>query len=276
MSPKVNTTLLSAAVISGLLVSAAPAQASEATDETAQIVSIAEQSTGPELLVPAASAVGQDVLPAAPAVTETRAGDEAAADPALAAPEAETGGTEGMAVDSSADDSAVETAAPAADATEEPAAPGQVEESTADQKTEPATEVEEAQQVAVAASATDEAVDFAYVEGAELDKALLKSLLESEAVQQLAEEFGDLEPELSEDEQAFWDAVDELLPEGSEYWDDEQWDTFYETEEGQQVLQLVEDEFELDEPEWSDEDQQFLDEMMTLMPEGAEGWTDAR
>ena len=270
MSPKVNTTLLSAAVISGLLVSAAPAQATETADETVQSITVAQPETQSEPAAPVATAAPVQQ----PAV-------ETVVEPAPPVADVPAGSVDEVAVEAPAEQIVgLETQAPAENSAEEkaPAAPvdedASVEESTPAQDPASGIETGATQPEDETSSATDETVGFGFVEGAESDKGSLASFLESDAVQQLSDEFGDLDSEMSEEEQAFWDQVDALLPEGSEDWDEAQWDAFYETEEGQQLLQLIEDEFGAEDPEISDEDLQFLEEMMNRLPAGAEEWTD--
>ena len=270
MSPKINTTLLSAAVISGLLVSAAPAQATETTDDALQSITVAQQETQTE--------------PAAPAATEAPVQQPAVETPVVPAPpvaEVPADNVEDIAVEAPAEQTVVpEPQAPVEDSVEETAPAAPVEENASVEDSAPAqdlaagTETGATQPADETSSATDETVDSDYIEGVESDKDSLASFLESEAVQQLSDEFGDLDSDISEEEQAFWEKVDALLPEGSEGWDDAQWDAFYETEEGQQLLQLIEEEFGTEDPEISDEDLQFLEEMMDRLPAGAEEWTD--
>lgn len=275
MSPKVNTTLLSAAVISGLLVSAAPAQATETTDASVQSITVEQPETQTAPAVPATPVVPV-AQPAVETVVET-------APPVVEAP---AGIVEDVAAEAPAEQAVVqEPQAPAEDSAEEiaPAAPLEetattepVEESTVVQDPATGTETDATQPEDETSAATEETAEIGDSEGTERDNAPLASFLESAAVQQLSDEFGDLDSDMSDEEQAFWEKVDALLPEGSEDWDDAQWDAYYETEDGQLLLQLIEEEFGAEDPEMSDEDLQFLEEMMNRLPAGAEDWTDAQ
>lgn len=86
------------------------------------------------------------------------------------------------------------------------------------------------------------------------------------------------EEEISEEEEAFWEMIDEMLPEGTDEWTDEQWEAFYETPEGKEIMRLI-SEFEVDHgDDWgieiSPEEQAFLDELEKRMPQDSENWTE--
>lgn len=73
-----------------------------------------------------------------------------------------------------------------------------------------------------------------------------------------------------QDEDPRWAQIDALMPEGSEDWDEAQWEAFDETEAGQELNRLI-DEVLADESYWedeyelSDEDQAFWDAITELI-----------
>ena len=160
MSPKINTTLLSAAVISGLLVSAAPAQATETTDDAVQSITVAQQETQTE--------------PAAAAATEAPVQQPAVETPVVPAPpvaEVPTDNVEDIAVEAPAEQTVVqESQAPVEDSVEETAPAAPVEENASVEDSAPAqdpaagTETGETQPADETSSATDETVDFGAIE----------------------------------------------------------------------------------------------------------------
>ena len=84
--------------------------------------------------------------------------------------------------------------------------------------------------------------------------------------------FGDDEDSgFTDEEQEFWDSLEALLPEGFDSWDDHQWDEYYQTEEGQELLRLINEFYgsEVDE-----EEQLFWDTLEQMFPEGSEDWDD--
>lgn len=84
-----------------------------------------------------------------------------------------------------------------------------------------------------------------------------------------------------EDEDPRWAQIDALMPEGSEDWDEAQWEAFDETEAGQELNRLI-DEVLADESYWedeyelSDEDQAFWDAITELLPEESYDWDEAQ
>jgi len=94
------------------------------------------------------------------------------------------------------------------------------------------------------------------------------------------ESFGYVKSEVPTDEEAFWDFIDQMYPEGTENWGEAEWDAFYETEEGQNIDRLITEFYEnsVDDEEFelTDEEQAFLDELERLIPEGSEDWDEAQ
>lgn len=97
-----------------------------------------------------------------------------------------------------------------------------------------------------------------------------------------SQEFADL------DDDEFWALIDGLAPEGSEYWDDEQWEAFFETPAGQvyldEIEELLDTLFPEDTEEWDDEEweaylaelEAYLAQLEAIFPEGSENWDDAQ
>ncbi len=88
------------------------------------------------------------------------------------------------------------------------------------------------------------------------------------------------EDEVSDEERELWEKIEKLIPEGSEYWDETQWEAFYKTEEGKEFDRLYNeyqqeywDHIDDDEGfELSDEERKFYEEIERLSPEGSEEW----
>lgn len=103
---------------------------------------------------------------------------------------------------------------------------------------------------------------------------------------------GDLEPLSQElavlDEDELWALIDGLAPEGSENWDDAQWEAFFETPAGQAYLdevdELLETLFPEGAEEWDDEEweaywaelEAYLAQLEAIFPEGSENWDEAQ
>ncbi|MGO2052384.1 hypothetical protein ACT3UD_13515 [Glutamicibacter sp. 287] len=88
------------------------------------------------------------------------------------------------------------------------------------------------------------------------------------------------EDDVSDKERELWEKIESLIPEGSEYWDESQWEAFYKTEEGKEFDRLY-NEYQqdywdyIDEDEGfelSDEERKFYEEIERLSPEGSEEW----
>lgn len=75
----------------------------------------------------------------------------------------------------------------------------------------------------------------------------------------------------TEEEEAFWDSIDAMFPDGFEDWDDEQWDAFYETEEGQQILDLINEFYGI---EIDEEEEAFWETLEQMLPQDSENWDD--
>lgn len=100
-------------------------------------------------------------------------------------------------------------------------------------------------------------------------------LLEPAEHEFLSEEFMTLEDE------EFWRLIEALGPEGSQYWDDAQWEAFYETPEGQDYLDAFDELFSVFFPDngddWDTEAwEAYWAEFEAIFPEGSENWDDAQ
>ena len=294
MSPKVNTTLLSAAVISGLLVSAAPAQATETTDASVQSITVEqpETQTAPAVpatpVVPVAQPAVETVVETAPPVVEAPAG--IAEDVAAEAPAAQVVVQEPQAP---AEDSAEETA-PAAPL-EETATTEPVEESTVVQDPATGTETDATQPADETSAATEETLEFGSVEESEeeaendnSDNELRANSFvfdeEPEFSEELNKVLDSIAPELDKLDEDFLNELDERLLEGREDWTDAQWEAFYETDEFQQLMDSIQLELvnkyteeiftlildNLTSEAQLDEFLSFLEELMEAYPEDSE------
>ncbi len=275
MPAKVNTTLLSAAVISGLLVSGAPAQAAETTEESVHSVVVEQPATAQ---TPETSPVVSNAETSATVMEPAGAATAEESSVAVEANEPSVGNTTDEVTTAAETSPAQEPTQEPANGTE-PSVPSEDTAAAPEASTQPVDEVAESEESVP--SATDDVLDFGYVEGSQPDEEddtsqnnPLTSFLESEEGQQLAEEFGDLEFELGEDDEAFWESASPQLPEGSEEWDEAQWEAFYDTEEGQEFIQVIEDEYTAGSLELTEEEEQLLEEMLELLPEDAEDWNE--
>ncbi|MCZ4142580.1 hypothetical protein BZG17_32830, partial [Escherichia coli] len=84
-----------------------------------------------------------------------------------------------------------------------------------------------------------------------------------------------------EDEDPRWAQINALMPEGSENWDEAQWEAFEQTEAGQEMNRLleellVEDDFWDEEFELSDEGLAFWESITELLPEESFDWDEAQ
>lgn len=88
------------------------------------------------------------------------------------------------------------------------------------------------------------------------------------------------EEDVSDEERELWEKIEKLIPEGSDYWDETQWEAFYKTEEGKEFDRLYNeyqqeywDDIDDDEGfELSDEERAFYEEIERLLPQGSEEW----
>ncbi|MGP5690734.1 hypothetical protein, partial [Glutamicibacter ardleyensis] len=88
------------------------------------------------------------------------------------------------------------------------------------------------------------------------------------------------EEDVSDEERELWEKIEKLIPEGSDYWDETQWEAFYQTEEGKEFDRLYNEyqqEYwdDIDDDggfELSDEERAFYEEIERLLPEGSEEW----
>lgn len=71
-------------------------------------------------------------------------------------------------------------------------------------------------------------------------------------------------------------AADDIkLPEGSENWTDEQWDAYFATPEGEELLEELMGDPDLDESlEMTPQDEELLKALMEVLPSGSEDWSE--
>lgn len=84
-----------------------------------------------------------------------------------------------------------------------------------------------------------------------------------------------------QDEDPRWVQIDALMPEGSENWDEAQWEAFDQTEAGQEMSRLpdellAEDDSWDEEFELSDEELAFWESITELLPEESFDWDEAQ
>ncbi|HJX78150.1 LPXTG cell wall anchor domain-containing protein [Glutamicibacter sp.] len=87
------------------------------------------------------------------------------------------------------------------------------------------------------------------------------------------------EDTLSEEQRAFWEKIDQMIPEGSDGWDEAQWDAFYSTPEGQEIERLTNeffDEYYGDDFgfELTPEELAFFEELERRTPARSDEWSD--
>ncbi|WP_440101408.1 hypothetical protein [Glutamicibacter mishrai] len=84
-----------------------------------------------------------------------------------------------------------------------------------------------------------------------------------------------------QDEDPRWAQIDALMPEGSEDWDEAQWEAFDQTEAGQEMSRLI-DELLAEDINWdeefelSDEELAFWESITELLPEESFDWDEAQ
>lgn len=291
MTSRVSGALLSTAVVSGLLLSPAAAQA----DETVQSpTAIAAESSA--LQEPAANAPAALPVPSEP--VQLSAAD--VAEPVTAAA-SEQAPPENEPAEAATDPAASpeETAAPAENDTKtertepEPAestAPTVADQPTTDQA--PAngsgTTDEDNALVTEVPGSAEKSAPAAQSEGGPVPKKQEKL---NQAPEPAAETRGDDTRNLASrfaanvngmtfaDEDAFWDYLDERFPQVDENWTEEQWEAFFKTAQGREWDRLVDEYLEqssIEDPDLSDEEQAWLDEVLRLLPEGSESWDEAQ
>jgi len=246
---------MSTALISGLVLSGPAANAQVVSDD---VISTSVESSTP-VLVPAEPLV-------APVETASKVEEAVESETAIVPAEPEVAPE----VDAS---SQVETSEPTIDETPEPVESQPVEpteaEESAPKVTESASATESEAETAAPADASKSAestdsstyvavdgedprwaqIDALMPEGSEdWDEAQWEALDETEAGQELnrlinevlADEngWGD-EFELSDEELAFWESITELLPEASFDWDEAQWEAYFSSDQGLELLDLM-------------------------------------
>jgi len=250
LKAKFGTTVLSAAIASGLLLSGTAAQAAEVFEE-----SLAAQESVAESL---------EVETSGETETDAAVAGKVAAEPSVVSSDTEASPQpvpeeSSVGVDQPVEESP-EPAVQASPETEDP----QVEISKEAELSEPAAEETKAAQVPV-----QKAVEPV----APVAKSVAP--VSSEPSKESSTSFG----VVSLDDR--WDEVDALLPEGSEDWSDEQWEVFFETEAGEEYIRQVdellaeeysaEDDFEL-----SEEEQAFWESIFASLPEESIEWDEAQ
>lgn len=152
-----------------------------------------------------------------------------------------------------------------------------IEAETSEPAIDPATESSAAP---IAVSDVDEESETAVTEStasAEPDAA-------SELTAEVSESAKATEPSTDvadQDEDPRWAQLDALMPEGSEDWDEAQWEAFEQTEAGQEMNRLLdellaEDDFWDEEFEFSDEELAFWESITKLLPEESFDWDEAQ
>lgn len=273
MPPRVTGALLSTALASGLLLSAAPAHATEAhlpaatastQDTTAEELGASEPEA-PESITASVEAeetsrTETSDLPAEPSAEPTeQAGDEGSSD----------------------------THEPTDATTVQP-----VEATTQPQPTENAADVvptESPEPSDVTPSATpspsDEDESAASQEKSDVSAAATESATPSEtsAVKPPAsghtESFGYVDDELTPEQEEILAEIEKKRPKGSDDWSEEQWDKFLTTEEGAEYERLW-DEYYDSFPQWeetlSEEQRALWEKIEQMFPDDNENWDEAQ
>lgn len=252
LKTKIGTTALSAAVLSGLLLSGTAAQAAETSDEvvvspvqTTPAQEVAPLVTTPvvEAVAPAAETIVPETVIAPVEPETTPVGEEPVASPA---PEPSTEATP----------EALETA-PTAEETA--AATDDKQPITAVPEAKTATPTEVSPSAQTSESSTYGGVEDEDPRWDELDALLPEGSEDWEDAQWEAfektedgqeyirlieeifaeENFEDEDSEFSDEELAFWESIDKYLPEDSWDWDETQWEDFFRTDSGLELIKLL-------------------------------------
>lgn len=330
MPPRVTGVLISATLASGLLIAAGPAQAVETKNTEPTLIAV--QSAAPQSVEDEAQHTVQQSAPRqsadpshTPLLDETAESNESAPsteevnnheqqpaeDPRDPQPQSETD------LPADALETVEPTTAPSADPAPEQTSPDPTSDSSPDATGR--TESEPLAQPPVETSAPkapqlqetpqrNNLRSFAYIDD-ELTKeqeALVEKLENSapedaddwsdaqweefwqsdegieynRLLEELEATYPQWEDDVFDEERELWEKIEKLIPEGSEYWDETQWEAFYKTEEGKEFDRLYNeyqqdywDDIDEDEGfELSDEERKFYEEIERLSPEGSESW----
>lgn len=156
-------------------------------------------------------------------------------------------------------------------------AEGPVEAETSEPAIDPAIESSEAQTGESDAAGESDPTVTESAASAEPDAA-------SELTAEVSESAKATEPSTDvadQDEDPRWAQIDALIPEGSEDWDEAQWEAFEQTEAGQEMNRLL-DELLAEDDSWdeefelSDEELAFWESITELLPEESFDWDEAQ
>lgn len=148
---------------------------------------------------------------------------------------------------------------------------------TSEPAIDPATESSEAQTGESDVARESESTVTESAASAETDAA-------SEITAEVSESAKATEPSpdvADQDEDPRWVQIDALMPEGSENWDEAQWEAFEQTEAGQEMNRLL-DELLAEDDSWdeefelSDEELAFWESITELLPEESFDWDEAQ
>ncbi|WP_194943789.1 hypothetical protein [Glutamicibacter halophytocola] len=234
MKTKLSAAAMSTALITGLVLSGPAANAEVISDEV--------------ISTPVESSTSVDVQ-AVPVASQSPVADVVESEESILPAEPETMLDADEPIEA-------ETAEPAIDpATESSAAPTAV------------SDVDEEPEPAVAESAASAEPDAA----SELTAEVSESAKATEPSTDVADQ----------DEDPRWAQIDALMPEGSEDWDEAQWEAFDQTEAGQEMNRLL-DELLAEDINWdeefdlSDEELAFWESITELLPEESFDWDEAQ
>lgn len=308
MKSKIGATVLSTALASGLLLTGTAAQAAEVSDDAlvAEETIVASPDADKSVETLAEPATDDSAAALSPAVTSTEAETSEQPVPAdstvdiaplveeTPAPSVESS-PETVAPEVEVSQEAVvpESAAEETTASPSPASPTQAPQAPEQKASDPAASVTKSAAPTSSEPTKESATSFGVVSmddrWAEVDALLPKEaenwsdaqweeFENSEAGQEyirrveelLAEENStDDEFELTEEEQAFWDTILNALPEDSFEWDDAQWEEYFRSDAGLdlvvQFLPFIADSIETDED--AAYFQEFLEEVFADDPE---------
>lgn len=281
MKTKLGTVALSTALISGLVLNGTAAQATDISDD---VSSHPVQSSTPVAISTEPGAVPEESTPTANAASEFEAVSVPAESGAVSVAEEplEVLDPEPPVEAPIAESAELEEAETSESTVEESASASEPEATTeAAEETSPSAEFSETPM-----DVTDEdadprwaQIDALLPEGSEhWDEAQWEAFDQTEAGQEinrlldelLAEDIvWDEEFDLSDEELAFWESINELIPEESFDWDESQWEEYFQSDNGLELIDLILP-FMMEGIE-SDEDaaeiQAFLEEVFANDPE---------
>ncbi|WP_159614186.1 hypothetical protein [Glutamicibacter sp. JC586] len=254
MKNKLGATALSAALISGLVLSGNAAQATEISEEvisapaqSSETASAPTETSAPEIESEASSnesAAEESAIDLAESEATAVAEEPVASPtpaPSVEVIEAEPAESEsaGETEESVTTDSERVGAHESVAASEAPAEPGPSLESTESEK-DVAVEDEDPRWEQLEALMPEGSGDWDEAQWEEFDNTEAGQELNRLHEELMAEEsFLDDEFELSDEEMALWDSFNKLLPEEFLEWDEEQWVQYFQTENGLELLDLI-------------------------------------